>query len=278
MPNIKNKKFYHRNGRIRAENRLVAGQFHQIQRTWHRNGQLAQALRYQHGRLHGECRQWDENGRSLGTFTMVHGTGLQRYWHDNGRLKLEISSRDGKFHGRTRDWLWDGTLAQEQFYINNRAVNRAAYLKAAKKNPDWPQYAGEPAGKAIRSRADRERKTFAQFIQSILERPGHAEARTWLDAESRPNSRSLAKFATTKSALKFVEQLYAAGAVSVIVATISADKRKKLYADWLLVQLPAVKTKRAALRKICREFCLRRGGAALPENETGESHLYLMLA
>lgn len=278
MPKLKIKKFYHRNGRVFVENRLVAGQFHQVQRTWHRNGQLAEELRYQHGRLHGVCRQWDENGRLLGTFTMVHGTGLQRYWHDNGRLKLEISSRDGKFHGRTRDWLWDGTLTHEQFLVNNRAVSRAVYLKAANKNPDWPQYAGEPAGKTISSRATFERMAFEQFIQSILEKPGHAEARTWLGAESRPHSRSLAKFATTKAALKFVEQLYSAGAAGVIVAAISADKRKKLYADWLLVQLPPSKSKRNSLRKICREFCERRGGAVLPDKETGESHLYLMLA
>jgi hypothetical protein len=278
MSKLKVKKFYHRNGRVREENRLVAGQFHQVQRTWHRNGQLAQELRYQHGRLHGVCRQWDENGGLLGTFTMVHGTGLQRYWYDNGQLQLEISSRDGKFHGRTRDWLQDGTLSQEQFYIHSQAVSRAAYLTAARKNPDWPQYAGEPPGKTMCSRVARDRAAFAQFIQSILEKSDHAEARTWLTGETRRHSRSLAKFATTKSALKFVGILYATGAMSVIVAAISADRRKRLYADWLLVQLPPMKFKRAALRKICREFCERRGGAVLPERETGETHLYLMVA
>ena len=278
MPMLKTKKSYYRSGQIYTETRTVDGQFHQVQRIWHRNGQLAQELRYQHGRLHGVCREWDHNGRLLGKFTMSHGTGLQQYWYDNGKLKLEISSLDGKFHGRTRDWLQDGTLAHEHFFISNQAVSRAAYLKIAKKNPDWPQYEAEPAGKAIRSRAVFERRTFEQFIQSILKKPGLAEARIWLKGETRPQSRSLAKFATTKTAIKFVEQLYAAGAASVIITAISADKRKKLFADWLVVELPSAKSKRAALRKICEDFCQRRRGAVMPEKETGETHLYLMLA
>jgi hypothetical protein len=142
-------------------------------------------------------------------------------------------------------------------------VSRTAYHKAARKKPDWSQYAGEPAGKTMRSRVARERAAFAQFVQSILEKSDNAEARTWLAGETRPHSHSLAKFVTAKKALKFVDMLYAAGAVSVIVAAISAGRRKQLYADWLLVRLPPVKSQRAALRKICREFlpAARRRGS-----------------
>jgi hypothetical protein len=122
-----------------------------------------------------------------------------------------------------------------------------------------------------------ERKKFALFIQSAFENPNHSEARAWLKAEQRPQSRSLAKFATTKAALKFVEQLYSAGAVAVIIAAIYAGQRKKLFADWLLIQLPEAKTKRDSLRKICQAFCRKRGGALLPESDMRETHLWLML-
>ena len=81
---------------------------------------------------------------------MVNGSGLQRYWHDNGQIKMEISSLNGKFHGRCRDWLRDGTLIREDYLISNQDVTRAAYLKAARKNPNWPQYEGEPAGRIAR--------------------------------------------------------------------------------------------------------------------------------
>jgi len=122
-----------------------------------------------------------------------------------------------------------------------------------------------------------ERKKHDLFIQPVFEKPHHAEARAWLKAELRPKSRSLAKFATTKAALTFVEQLYSAGAATVIVAAISAGQRKKLFADWLLIQLPATKSKRNALRKICQAFCRKRGGAVLPEFDLCETHLWLML-
>jgi hypothetical protein len=257
---------------------VVDRQFHGLHRTWHRNGQLAQELRYRHGLLHGKSRQWDENGRLLGAFTMLHGTGLQRYWHDGGNLQTEISTLDGKFHGRIRGWLRDGTLTRENYVIGNRDVTRTVYLKAARENPGWPQYQGEPAGKVPRNRARLERKEYDLFIESVLENPAHADAGTWLKAETRPGSCSLAKFATTKAALKFVEQLNAAGAKAVIVAAIYGGKRRKLFADWLLVQLPRSKSKRATLRKICMDFCRRRGGATLPEKDIGETHLYLMLA
>jgi hypothetical protein len=221
--------------------------------------------------------EWDETGRLLGSFTMVNGSGLQRYWHDNGQIKMEISSLNGKFHGRCRDWLRDGTLIREDYLISNQDVTRAAYLKAARKNPNWPQYEGEPAGRVARPGLALERKKHDLFIQSVFEKPHHAEARGWLKAELRPKSRSLAKFATTKAALKFVEQLYSAGAVAVIIAAISAGQRKKLFADWLLIQLPATKSKRNSLRKICQAFCRNRGGAFLPEFDLGETHLWLML-
>jgi hypothetical protein len=157
-------------------------------------------------------------------------------------------------------------------------VTRTDYLKAARKNPSWPQYQGEPPGKFPRGRAVLARKEHDLFIQSILDNPSHAEARAWLKAETRPASRSLAKFATTKAALKFVDQLYAAGADAVLVAAIYQGKRSKVFADWMLVQLPQSKSKRVRLRKICQDFCRKRGGAVLPEKDFKETHLYLMLA
>lgn len=278
MPKLHIKRFYYRSGQIHTEMRAVGGRFHGLHRTWHRNGRLAEELRYRHGLLHGVSRQWDENGRLLGSFTMIHGTGVQRYWHDNGRMQTEISSFNGNFHGRNRSWLRDGTLIREDYLSENRDVTRAAYLKAARQNPDWPQYVGEPPGRVTLKGVALERKTINLFAQSVLEKTGHAEARSWLGAEAKSPPRSLAKFRSVRTALKFVEKLYSAGAESVIVFAISAGQGKKLFADALLIQQPRTRSKRAALRKVCRDFCARRGGAALPEKEIGESHLYMMLA
>ncbi len=125
MPKPSRQRFYYRNGRRHAENQVIAEIFHGVCRVWHRNGQLAQALRYRHGLMHGVSREWDEHGRLLGSFTMVHGTGLQQYHYDNGQLQSEITSRNGKFHGRYRGWLRDGTLIQENYFINQQLVIRS---------------------------------------------------------------------------------------------------------------------------------------------------------
>ena len=259
------------------ENREVGGELHGLCRTWHYNGQLAEELRYRHGILHGISRQWDEKGRLLGSFTMNHGTGRQRYWHQNGKLRLEINSFNGKFFGRMRIWLRDGTLVQETYYISNVDVTRAAYLKAARKHPDWPQHEGQPAGRVAREGPALKRKEYELFIESLLEK-SHAEARQWLSAAKNPDLRSLARFRTAKAALQFVETLYAAGAETVIAALIYAGRRGKQFADRLLVKLPKASAKRKALRKICQDLCAKRGGALLPdEKDMGESHLFINL-
>ena len=277
MPKRRIDRFYYRNGQIRMENREVDGELHGLCRTWHSNGQLASELRYRHGLLHGLCRQWDDHGRLLGSFTMNHGTGRQQYWHNNGRLRLEINSFKGKFFGRLRLWMWDGTLVQETYYISNVDVTRAAYLKAARKYPDWPQHEGEPAGQVAREGPALKRKGHQLFIESLLENP-HAEARQWLSETKNPDLRSLARFRTAKAALRFVETLYAAGAETVIAAVIYAGRRGKQFADRLLVKLPKASAQRKAVRKICQELCAIRGGAFLPdERDIGESHLFLNL-
>jgi len=68
-----------------------------------------------------------------------------------------------------------------------------------------------------------------------------------------------------------VEQLYSAGAAAVTVAAISAGQRKKLFADWLLIQLPQRKSKRNSLRKICQAFCRKRGRGSSAEFDLGET-------
>ncbi|MGA3282908.1 MAG: hypothetical protein ABSD57_00415 [Verrucomicrobiota bacterium] len=277
MPKRRIERFYYRNGRIHEENREVGGEFHGLNRTWHHNGQLSEVLRYRHGRLHGISQQWDEKGRLLGSFTMNHGTGRQQYWHQNGKLRLEINSFNGKFFGRMRNWMRDGTLVQEIYYISNVDVTRAAYLKAARKHPDWPQHEGEPAGRVAREGPALKLREYELFMESLLAK-SHAEARQWLSAAKNPDLRSLARFRTAKAALQFVESLYVAGAETVIAALIYSGKRGKQFADRLLVKLPKASAKRKALRKICQDLCAQRGGAMLPdEKDMGESHLFINL-
>jgi len=277
MPKLRVQRFYYRNGQIRLENKVVDGEFHGLCRTWHYNGRLAEEQHYRHGKLHGLSRQWDTKGRLLGSFTMNHGTGRQRYWHQNGKLKLEINSFNGKFFGRMRSWLRDGTLVQDQYYISNVDVTRAAYLKAARNHPEWPQHERERPGRVACEGPALELKEYELFIESLLEE-FCVEARQWLSAAKNPNLRSLARFRSAKAAVQFVETLYAAGAEAVIAALIYSGKGGKQFADRLLVKLPKASAKRKALRKICQNLCDKRDCAMMPdEKDTGESHLFINL-
>ena len=99
-----------------------------------------------------------------------------------------------------------------------------------------------------------------------------------VERSQKSDLRSLARFRTGKTALRFVETLYAAGAETVIAAVIYAGRHGKQFADRLLVKLPKASAKRKALRKICQDLCAKRGGALLPdEKDMGESHLFINL-
>lgn len=256
--------------------RHAAGKILGVSRAWHYNGQLAEETRRRNGKLHGTSRQWNAKGQLLGSFTMNRGTGTMRHWFDDGRLCLETELLEGKFHGRMRTWLRDGTLVEETFCIGNSNVSRATYLKAAKDHPDWPQYKGHPAGRVARETAALECKNFELYVESLLEK-SHAEAGKWLAEASRPDMRSLARFRTARVALRFVNELYAAGAITVIAVPIYSDKRGKQFADFLLVRLPQSKTSRNALRKLCQNCCDKRGGAIMPEKDICERYLFLYL-
>lgn len=276
MPKRRIVRFYYRNGQIRFEQRQLNGQLHGLCCTWHRNGQIASESYYHHGHSHGRRRQWDENGRLLGSCILKHGTGRHCDWFDDGQLSSEADMLNGRFYGRLRSWMRDGTLVQEIFHIKNMAVSRAEYLKAAQKNPAWPQYKGEPAGKITQKGPALEKKEFELFFLSIL-KGSHAEAVQWLTNGKRPDLRSLAQFRTSAAALRFVKMLYDAGAKAVIAAPIYTSKRGKSFADWLMVKLPAAPSKRKIVRKLCQNLCDKRPVGMLPEKEMGESHLFLKL-
>lgn len=78
---------------------------------------------------------------------------------------------------------------------------------------------------------------------------GIAEASTWLAANWSPSAFATNRFGTTKAAIDFVEQLYAAGAKSVGIDNVMmlANHDWTPYADTLLVELPEDAAARRAL-------------------------------
>lgn len=210
----------------------------------------------------------------LGEYRMVHGTGIQRAWHDNGQLQLEVSTVGGEFSGRNRIWLRDGTLLSERFHVRGRVVTAAAYHAAAAQDKTLPRFRGKPARPRVPLM-----RVHRVFAASLLEKPNNREARQWLTRRgNQKTARSLGRFRCEQDAAQFVEELYRAGAVAVIVPDIYRNKQRDQFADCLLVQLPKGGAGGKAIHKVCEQLRTRGLGAVQPDKELGERHLYLSLA
>jgi hypothetical protein len=208
---------------------------------------------------------------------MVRGTGIQRAWHDNGQLQMEVSTVRGEFCGRNRIWLRDGTLLSERFYVYGRIVSADEYREATTRNKTLPRFRGRPAKLPPKNGAT-QKHIYQVFVEPLLERPNHSEAKAWLHRNGGETvAHSLGRFKQERDAAKFVEQLYRAGAAKVIAPDIYSNKAGDQFADCLLVRLPKDPAKRKAVRRVCAQLRTRDLGAVQPDEDIGETYLYLYL-
>lgn len=271
-------KTFYRNGQLRESVPMRNGRRHGVVCVWHKNGKRASEEPFKNGLLDGVCRKWSDAGRRLGEYVMFQGTGLQREWHDNGKLQMEIWTIGGEFSGRNRIWLRDGTLLSERFYLVGRIVSAEKYREVAAKFKALPKFRGKPAELTGKRRV-KPLHIHRVFVGSLLEKHNQCEARKWLANKTADKTlRSLGRFKRENDAAKFVEALYQAGAVEVIVADIYRNKARDRFSDCLLVQLPKSAAKRKAIREVCAQLRTRKLGAVQPDEDIGESHLYLSLS
>ena len=269
-------RLFFRNKVTALEETFRGQKLHGRRRTRHRNGQIATEEFYADGLLHGVVRQWNEQGRLLGSFRMDHGTGTQKSWHGNGRLNQEFSTVDGRFCGRSRMWLRDGTLISDQILLFNQNVSPGQYRRAAANDARLPRLRGR-IGKTPPNKQAMQNRIHRVFVSSLLSRRNRSEARIWLQADDQ-TGRSLGRFKRSAEALKFVTELYQAGAIGVILPDIYRNKHGDQFADSLLVKLPKGVKQRKAIRTVCADLQKKNLCAFSPDRDAGESHLYLLLA
>lgn len=277
QPKQRVNRFFHRNGALELEEFFRGQKLHGSRRTWHRNGQIAEEEFYQEGLLHGVVRQWNENGKLLGSFKMQHGTGVQRSWHNNGKLNHEFGTVGGRFYGRDRFWLRDGTLISDEILLDGRPVSVAEYLKAAAKDSRLPKLRGGNLAKIPRENRALKQHMQHIFVLGLLAKRKQIEACEWLKGDGK-KVRSLGRFKSPRLALKFVEELYQAGAVKVIAPDIYEGKRGDQFSDNLLVKMPKVVSKRKAIRTVCLQLRKNDQGAIQPEEDLGEAYLYISMS
>ncbi len=85
--------------------------------------------------------------------------------------------------------------------------------------------------------------------------PDSAEAREWLAGNLHPHPIALNYFHTRADSVQFVEALYAAGAMQVLIDNISYDDAEGPHSDSIVVALPAAPEARTRILTLCLAHC-----------------------
>jgi hypothetical protein len=271
------KKFFHRNGVLEMEQSFRGDKLHGASRTWYRNGQLATEEFYHDGLLHGIVRQWNSSGKLLGSYDMQDGTGTQKCWHENGKLRRECITVGGRIYGRIRLWLSDGNLISEGILLEGRPATAAEYRRAAARDSRLPLLSAGGTSKMSRKGPALQKHIQRIFVLDLLKRGNQSEARAWIQAADN-RGRSLGRFPTIKIAATFIEELYRAGALKVIVPDIYQNRRGDQFADGLLVKLPEKSATRKQIRAACSHLRKSRRGVLQPETDLKEAYLYINMS
>lgn len=100
------------------------------------------------------------------------------------------------------------------------------------------------------------------------------EALKWLRASDNESALASNRFGETRDAIRFVQQLYSAGASRVTVPLASIRKDDvETYADSLVVTLPSDPGKRQRVWKLCASELKREGGK--PGDSSDEDQVLL---
>lgn len=181
---------YDSDGHLRVETPLKNGKKHGHEFIWDESGALESVEPYVDGKLHGLAKQYDRKGKIIGTYRLVHGTGydIWRYESRDGSIRIsEIHSlrdnlphgfewwlkadqrsvwherhwQQGRVHGIERMWNDKGGLKKgyPKFWIQDQAVRKRIYLKAAEQDNSLPKY---------REKDDLPQRRFPDEIENLL--------------------------------------------------------------------------------------------------------------
>jgi hypothetical protein len=114
-----------------------------------------------------------------------------------------------------------------------------------------------------------------QFLQKLLRSRRKAEALNWLSASCLGRRRTIGVFKGAKPSIKWVKELYSAGAAEVIAADIKTNAGGNQHSDKIVVVLP----KDEKLRTTVFQWCERQGDKVgyLPDLDRGEPQMYVYI-
>lgn len=182
-------RLYTLNGQLEMETPLKNGQKHGREYGWY-DGALISMEPYVEGQHHGLAKQYGRGRKIIGTYRLVHGTGLDIWRQENDDGTISISEihplREGLphgyewwlnsdqrsvywerhwlagfYHGIERQWNAQNKLHRgyPKYWVNGKAVSKRAYLRAAQQDKTLP---------AFREKDNRSRRKFSAEIEKLL--------------------------------------------------------------------------------------------------------------
>jgi hypothetical protein len=161
-------------GYLTLETPYKNGLVHGVKYTWYFDGVLTSAEPYFEGKPHGIAKQWSASGELMGTYEMVHGTGIDLWWNsfdcsdeppfilteahymlegrlhgftwwindDQASVLVERHFRHGVPHGIEREWNENGRLCRgyPRYYVGGERLDKRRYLRAAGADSTLPPF------------------------------------------------------------------------------------------------------------------------------------------
>ena len=113
------------------------------------------------------------------------------------------------------------------------------------------------------------------FIQKILSKPNHSEARAWLNKHTDEYFINLGELPTNEESLALVSKFYANGAVEVVAVEIDQYPDEGENTGKLVIALPSEKEKREKVLGLCSDLAEEQGFDRLTDE--GQTHVFVML-
>ena len=136
--------------------------------------------------------------------------------------------------------------------------------------------------KALGGQDSDQAKAFAAAVERTKQRktlePDEVEVRAWLATTNCKWPIALNHFSNRLNAERFVEDVYAAGAVRVVAANIAyhdAAEHGGPYTDTLHVVLPDTAQERIAVIELCNAHCMADSSSGAKFVDEGQSRLVL---
>jgi len=162
----------HETGEVETDHTIKNGRKDGLEWRFDEPGVLVSVIPYRNGNEHGTAKQYDDNGKLIGTYRMIHGTGIDlwratsfvdgpivlsevrfmksgnphgfEWWinDDQSSVYHERHWRDGCLHGIDRRWNAKGRLRRgyPKYYVDDRKVTKRQYLRATERDRTLPRW------------------------------------------------------------------------------------------------------------------------------------------